>query len=271
MPAYRLSMVFRATTGTAQFSPGQRGAGWTESVIWDNIDASTRTSFNRLCNKRAALLPASARIVGQRFQQIDPSGRAQTARTNFPGSGAVEASRGQPTDAVRVSYRGSGVNNVGKRSIACIPDTMLSDGEYNPTPVYQISMAAFLAELNGWKFRGADLTVAKVQVKTVSDLGVVEVNTDLPVVTGDRVRLYRVKLADNTFFSGTFIVASATSVRIFTLRSWTKGAATGGEARKYVPIYPIISGANESPIEATIRKVGRPSGGFRGRASKRQR
>jgi hypothetical protein len=271
MAAYKLQMIFRGATGTSSTSAGKRGASWSEEVVWDNIDATTRASFTRLCRARAPLLGTGWSIVGQRFQQIDPQGRAQTVAANFPGGQVLTLSAtGQPTDAIKFSVRGTGVNNVSRRKLACIPDGQISDGEFNPEPTYLISLRNYLAELNGWKFRGADLTVPKQQVKTISALGIVETNTDLAVVTGDRVRLYGVHLEDGTFHSGTYIVASATSVRIFTLRNWTRGVAEQGQARKYVPIYPIIGGATTATFEACIRKVGRPSGGFRGRASKRR-
>jgi hypothetical protein len=270
MPAFRLSFIMKAVTGTAAHSQGSRTAQFSEGVIWDNVDASTLRSFDSLARKRAALLPASARIIAYRFQQVDPPGRTTSRRVNFPGNGAPETARGQPTDAVRISYQGSGVQNTGKRSIACIPDTMISDGEYNPIGFYQIAMLAFLTELNGWKFRGADLTLPKVNVKTVSAPGVVETVTDLVVAAGDRVRLYSVVLANGKKHSKTYVVQEFLTPRTFQLKDYAAGAATSGQARKYVPIYPIITGAPGSPIEASTRKVGRPTTGYRGRVSRRR-
>lgn len=272
MPAFKISMLFRGTTGASSMSPGNRGASWSEEVIWDTFDAGTRASWLRLARARASLLPVGWSIVGQRSQQIDPIGRAQTVAVNLPGGVELaETGSGQPTDAVKFSTRGAGVNNVSRRKIAAIPDGQISAGEFNPQPFYRIAVMGYLAELNGWKFRGADLTVPKVLVKTITAEGVVEMLADLVVVIGDRVRFYGVELATGKKHSATYVVAVSTTNRIFTVRNWTAGAGTLGAARKYVPIYPLITGATTAVLEACIRKVGRPSGGFRGRASKRQR
>lgn len=267
MAAFRLSMIFRCLTGPAALGPGNRSGSWSESVYWSDLSDSTRRAFNALCLARANLLGQGCVIVGQRFQPVDPPGAAQTRAVNYPAPVTTDTLRDQPNSAVRISVRGSGVANVARRRLAGVPDPQISNGEFNPTGLYRASLTIFLRGLNGWQFRGADLTVQKVQVKTIDATGLVETVTDLPVVTGNVVRLYKVDLGGGKFKSGSFVVQEALTVRTFRLRGWTAGAATQGQVRKYSPIYPVITGADESNVEATVRKIGRPFASFRGRRS----
>jgi len=271
MAAWKLTMVFRYLSGNVGGGWLNLTGGWTESVYYGNITTATRNSFNTLCQRRAAMLPNFTTIRGQRFQQVDPTGSAQTASVNYPGQAAAEFAQDIPQMALLLRLRAAGVNNVRSMRLCALPDSQVSRGEWNPNFEMRAATNAFLDELNGWQFRGDDLTLPRVLVKSVTSAGVIEFASDLSLAIGDKVKLTNTIDAYGRPVSGIFNVLNATSLRVVTLGGWKAGACKDGSAKRYSVIYPVIQGALTSISRIVTRKVGRPSEGYRGRRSRRRK
>jgi len=271
MAAWKLTAVFKYLSGNTGGGWINMPGGWTESLYFGNINASTRSSFNTWCQRRAGLLPNFAVIRGQRFQQVDPVGAAQTASVNFPGQSNAAFAQDIPQVSLLLRLRATGVNNVRSYRVACLPDVMVTRGEFNPDFEYRALVNSFLAETNGWWFRGDDLTLPRVLIKTVSSAGVMEFASDIALAVNDQVKVTNTFDAFGKPVSGIFRVNNATSLRIVNLANWNAGACTNGSAKKYSPIYPVITDALNSISRIVVRKIGRPFEQYRGRRSKRRK
>lgn len=270
MAATKFSMVFRYLSGSDTSPVPQDAAGWTESVYETSLSTANRSAFNALCIARARLLPQGTFIIGQRFQQVDPVGSAQTAVVNYPGGVGENFRADIPQMALLLRLRSSGVNNVRSYHVCAIPDAQVSLGQYRPVDTFRVLMGLFLDQLNGWKFRGADLAQAKAPVLSVTALGVVTFGSDLVLAVNDQLKILNAIDTNGNRVGGIFRVNAATSLRSVTLGNWKGGVTTEGTGQKYIPIYPTIVGARESISRIVTRKVGRPSGGYRGRRSRRR-
>lgn len=264
-------MFMQVSTGLATADPTSiRVAGWSESWYDDTIIVDNLLrDFNRLCSKRAALLPNTGVIVAQRFQQVDPVGPARLQLSRFPGT---QSECDYPSLALLCRVAGSGVRNSRPMYLRGIPDEMITRGEFSPTFNYGAAVQRFFTELEGYRFRAQSLSAVEVPVLTILDTG--EVHTAAPglagVAAGSRVQVSRCQKADKTTVSGRFFVASRASDTIFTLANWTAGEVTGGSVRIYETIFPLVPADGVTSGRIVTRKVGRPFGQFRGRQSPRK-
>lgn len=273
MAAFKFSFIFNYRSGTTTTPGGQsRQGGWTESLYWSSYDASVLRSLRQLAVARAGLLPFSAGIVGMRVQQVDPSGPVTSVPMLYPGGSILETNDSDiPQMALLLTARSDTVSNTRRFRLAAIPDAMVKFGEYSPSPFFRGAMSFYLQSLSGWRFRGLDLTQPKKPLVSVADDGTYTTSQDFAVAVGERVKVYSVVDHEGFKRDGNFLVTTATTLRTGKLGGWTFGATTLGSIRKIVPIYPIIR-ADETSIQRTVvRKIGRPFGGYRGRASKRRR
>lgn len=270
MPVYRFDAVMDYLSGDVTGLSDNDKGGWSEGVYWDDVANSTIAAFRRLCQARAAILPAFSKVKGIRITQVDPKGGSSLERVNYPGLAGDANASDTPWNGIAFTCRGAGVANTSRRVLAAMPDKVLIRGEFKPEPLFFDRFVAYLIQLNGWKFKGHDLTQAKVDVKTISEAGVVELNSDLALVQGDEVKLFKVKLEDGSLLSGRFKVQATSTLRIFTLRNWTSGAATLGQVQKWVNIYPALVRPQPPVVKPARRPIGRPSGGYRARRSRRR-
>lgn len=273
MPAFKFSFVFNYTSGNPDVVvANRRQGGWTETLYWTSYDSSVQRALGRLAIARAALLPRSASIIGLRVQQVDPSGPATSVPLILPGGYPLTASNADiPQMALLMTVRADPQTNTRRFRLAAIPDDQVTFGEYDPTPNYRALMTAFLRGLSGWRFRGLDLTQPKKPLVTIADDGTYTTSQDIALAVGDRVKVYSTVDHEGFKRDGTFLVTTATSLRVGKLGGWTFGACTLGSMRKLVPIYPVIIADNSSIQRTVVRKIGRPFGGYRGRASKRRK
>lgn len=270
MPAFKLSMIFDYLSGDNFENAARNKAGWSESVYWDDIATGTVRSFNTLARARAALLPRYARVKGLRFQQVDPNLGSSTRAVNYPGAENAANMADIPQVALMVDLTGAGVVNKSRYRIAALPDAQVRGGEYQPDFAFRTLMGAFLGQLAGWKFRGADLTKPLINLKTISAAGVYETQSDLTVAVGNTVRVRGAIDEGGSLINGDFVIDAATTLRTGTLRNWSAGACTGGKIRHLVWIYPTIL-ADPAVNRIVVRKVGRPFAAYVGRQRRRRR
>lgn len=220
---------------------------------------------------RAALLPSSAGIVGLRIQQVDTPGPSQSFPANFPGSSGLKGDA--PQQALLLRAVGLGPNPAVRRfTIRGIPDDMLIEGEFNPSAAYLASLNTYISSLASWAFRSKVAILLPVKLINITNAGVG--NTEIPQAITQAnmmIRVRKTKDSGGNLRSGRFQVTAVGPGNLFTLFNWPYGATTGGQILADSNVsYPLVDVANSSWVRSTQRKVGRPSGQYRGRRSRRR-
>lgn len=270
--AYKLSMIFQYLSGDGSGGDLNLKGGWSESVYNGVFAPATLTSLKALAAARANLLPLRSYVSGLRVQQVDPSGPAQTFSLNYPGGGTSGATLSDiPQMALLLRVRGTGVTNVRSMRVAAIPDSQITLGEYKPSSPYTLAMAAYLAELDGWQFRATSLTAVPSNLASIAADGTYVLQQDLVIAVGSKVKVKNVQDEDGEIVrGGVFTVGVYTDSKHGKLNSWTGGAVTLGQMIPFTIIYPVIITDGQTISRAVVRKIGRPSLGYRGRRSKRR-
>lgn len=273
MSAFKLSMRFRYLSGDTNASSRNIPGGWTESVYWDNASDSTKASFLTLAQKRAAFLPNFTAITGLRYQQVDPTAPSSLQRVNIPGQAVVGFIQDVPQVAMYLSIPARDRTNVRKYFAAALPDNVVIRGEFRPGGAWATFFKPFVDELNGWKFRGQDLTIPRVDIKTIDATGAYVLNTPQTVANGDVVTVYSTVDGNGKKITGKFKLATVTDTTHGVLLNWTAGACTKGQFRKYTVVYPVLNTTGISPdnVEISIRRIGRPPVRYVGRRSRRRK
>lgn len=272
MAWWKCSMILQQSTGSAEADAAAiRVAGWTESWYDDggNPFDSVKRQFRALCQARAAILPTSAVIKGQRYQLVAPTGPASIDTAIFPGNKGL---CDYPALAIYGRVAGTGVVNTRPLYLRGVPDAQITRGEFTPSATYNRALKAFIAELDGWNFRCTDKSGPTVPIVGIAADGTVTTSEPL---TG-AARYKRIKVLKTTvnltgnFAGGLYYIGTFTDTQNFKLTNWTAGEASGGSIRLYDFTYPAI-GANAVTISRVVtKKVGRPPELFRGRRSKRR-
>jgi hypothetical protein len=273
MAMYRYTAIFSYVSGATIGGYLNLKGGWTESVYWNSITALANTNFQNLLIARAGLLPNGAFISGYRIQQVDPSAAGQSYPANIgPPGGTNAPNQDIPQMALLLRVRSNSTNNVRSMRLAAMPDNQVSFGEYRPTAAYQIAMTAYLAQLYGWLMRVQDLAQPVYRIATIDAAGnVLMVDPIMAVATGQVFKVKRTIDPFNNQKGGKFIVKSVTNPSSFSLYNWPYGACVIGTMQPFVIAYPSMNATNSSIVRAVVRKIGRPSLGYRGRKSKTKR
>jgi len=268
MAVFKATMLLTLATNVSSGSSGKRIGGWSES--WYDVDDSlvnTQRFFLRLCQKRAAMLPVGAAVIGQRYQAIDPVGGSVTSHRVYPG---LQAANDVPQMSVQYSLPARATPNIRLVTLRGLPDDNAIEGEFKPTPEYQRALTAFNAEVDGWYFRGRNLQLDEIPVVSVAVDGTFVLGADLTFSAGTLLRFFKLKETSfDTTVSGLWRVNVRTDARHGTLYNWSSGQREGGGVRVEGIVYPQINGNVTVTPKVTVRKVGRPSDLYRGRASNR--
>jgi len=270
MAVFKCTALFQQVTNPSGASQGNREGGWSESLYKETGDESAmRIAFEELCRRRALLLGASASIIGQRYQKVDPVGRANVGSRRFPGRSVWSVD--VPQLALTFVMFSTTQINSRRFTLRGVPDTICAEGEYKPPAAFTTAFKDYCTQLGLFNFRARLMTAPKAEIISISDVGAVLVASDLTVTPGQQVWISGVEAQFITVPSGYHFVATATDARHFTLTKWDHGASTGGTAETSTTIYPVMEtiGTNAPSAKIVVRKVGRPFGGYRGRASKR--
>jgi hypothetical protein len=272
---FKATMVFQLATNVSSVdNPAKRVAGWTESHYTGNDLAETRVQLNQLCQLRAALLPNGAFIKGQRIQQVSPKGAAVTSSVRYPGSAGIQAD--VPQMALKVRIRAADTRNARNVELRGIPDARVVEGEYSGSQAFDAALATYLERLFFWRFKAIDLDQPIVPVVSISqganNVGTVIFDDAPPADVGETLQIMDATNEDGDSVNGTFrVLTSLSDVRTATIANWRGGTVAEARARKYVVIYPGFAHNDPPQVpEVVTRKVGRPFGGYRGRASSRR-
>lgn len=266
----KMTMVFQNTTNISNTAnPRRRTGGWTEVFYEANpLSEAIMNTFFTACEYRAALLPNSASIVGQRFQTIDPIGPGQSTSRFYPGSSGLLTDA--PQLALQITIRGDGVRNVVRRKIKCIPDARVVEGEYSPSDNFTIALDNYFKRgLAGYDIRGRDLSLPESPVYKIGADGAYTTETDNAFAAGQFIYVLRTKTTSGRLRGGRFRLLSVATSKTGVIQDWPHGATTGGKMRAAAIIYANISAPNIAVDQIVIAKIGAPSKRYRGRASKR--
>lgn len=247
--------------------------GWSET-IWQNGESPIASQLREIANHRRLLLPSSVRIIGYRQQvyQIVQSGLlAGGASIVLLGlSGNQTYFPDLPQVALSMVANSNTATNSRRFSLRGIPDSVMVNGEYQPSASYRGFVTAYGNALiaNGAVFPGRDLTQPIHNIESILD-GKLRTIGDISVAVGDRVLLRRCKDVDGVPVIGIFTVTAVVG-RDVTLGGFDLETVVGpvGLATRHVMRMTNIN--NVVVGRAVVRKIGRPFEQYRGRRSKRR-
>jgi len=249
--------------------PGRTG-GWTESWYFEGDLSAAIIAFTGpvgLCKVRAAFLPGTATISGQRYQQVSPTvGASVTRGKEFRGNPLLATDL--PQVSLLVSIPGLGVANVRHHIFRCIPDDMVVLGEYSPTAQFRQFVGTFYSALQGWKFRGLDMSIARIPIQSYNEVTGLVTTFAAHGFAVDEVAQFSGLKEDPTDAATGYsrLVVAVPSSTTFTVLPKPIGRTfTIGYVKRQSFIYPAVDAFNCESERAVTRKVGRPFDAFRGR------
>lgn len=274
MAIWKYTMIFNSSTNVTGGSIGQRTGGWSESFYKNAAPSDVvanetwRDVFLRQCQRRAALLPTGFSVGGQRYQQVDPAGGSATGGVVYPGTAGIQADVPQMALFLRLSAQG--VPNIKPLTLRGLPDARVVEGEYFPASNFSAALNTYVTNLSLWQFKGRDLQQTPLSIFTIDNLGVVTTDEAHSFVENDFVRVLRTIDENGRRQGGRFRVIAPVTSHTFKITPWDFGDCHGGKVRADVTIYPLIASQSANVLRVIVRKVGRPFGGYRGRASTRR-
>jgi len=277
----KVTLLMQIVTGSTPWSiEQQRIGGWSESVYYDGPSVSdlyakvigpTGTGSPSLCSARAGMLPTQGRIVGQRFQFLDPLGPSKSLSQGF--SGGSSQSTDIPQMALLCKVPATDSPNIRNLILRGIPDSQVQYGEYVPDSTYRAAVTRYFTAFSMFRFRANVPANLDQTIISISSGGVAYLYFGpLTVSAGSIIKLNRVVLANGSTFSGQVVVESVgPGANELKIKDWTMGATTGGKWNIPNTAYPAVDASNITISRIITRKVGRPSVGYVGRASANSR
>ena len=270
MGATKVTLLFQAGTIDSSGNAARTG-GFSETYYSTlAIDApQLQTNWTALCQKRAALLPTNSRIVGSRYQRVDPVGGSRQFDNVYVGSAGIQ--NDLPNVSLQWTVRSPATPNQRNVILRSIPDARVVTGEYSPSPAYDAALQAFFSELTAnWQFRAIDRTILPVKIVDITGAGVMVTAQPHGLVVGDHCNVMSTRpdtVHKSTYEAIVTVLTSPTTATIVRADQGLLQSSVGGRVRKHVNIYPnmsITTGEVIAPVAIT-RKVGAPFRKFRGR------
>lgn len=265
----RASMLFSYVSGNF------RAGGWSESWYLPGalLSGIQGDQIDRIAKKRAGLLPSSIVISGYRLTEIAAdnigSVKSMSVAANWPGVRAADP-QDVPQMATQCICYGAAVNNYKRFDLRGLPDGLAVNGAFQDDGAYGRTFGTFIDQIiaQGGQFRAVDLSQPKVGIASINALGEFEVTGPMAFAVGSYITLFRVRTVTGLKVKGTFYVKAKADATHGTFLNWSAGlVGQSGKMRVRVYIFPTLR-IGASVIESlAVRKVGRPSKSYRGRAS----
>jgi hypothetical protein len=258
----KVTMLFQTENAAGKLG------GFSETWYRDGTIAEADTATIAVSVRRCALLPAAAKLIGVRIQQI--GGKAYNHPQVSPGT--YPAFADIPQMALNIKAYSSTNPNTKTFQIRGIPDSLILGGIFNPAPPFPANFATWVSAMasNQFCFKAVDLASPPVEIISILADGTFVLGGPLVYAVGDYIQLLRVRSTTGKKVTGKFYVKTRTDAQNGVFANWGGLLVTGnGKARKVTTIYPRVSGTEVFIREATTRKVGRPFALFVGRRSKR--
>jgi hypothetical protein len=277
----RMTALFSLTTTPVnRATANPHTGGWSESWWTTQSGPTLATSFTNLLKLRAALLPASAQITGSRQSTFTIQGNrlipgpTSSSEQNFPGNANYVTDL--PQAALQLKGYGDSVSNHNSFYLRGIPDAMIVGGEYSPTRPFGNAVSAFKAALVGpWGFVARDLSQPRLQV-----LALVQATPPPPnqailqlagvlagVAANSFLRFSRVYGSDGNPIKGAFAVTQPPVGNLYTLQMPNVNPVFRPSGTARLDLLTYIAYSSVAYNRAGVKKVGRPSEGYRGRRS----
>jgi len=273
VPAFKYTMIFTYFSGlTATQNVPIRLGGWTESYYAPTNDASRDASFNALIQARLGMCPRGTVVNKFRVQQVDPAGPSQPYKVAYsaPNTWLSDV----PQMALKIPFfLGAGLSSI-LREFRGVPDVQVTTGEYSPSAPYTVAVQAFLAALvgPGWQARQRVKSNPKYAVNSIAAGGIVTmIQPFTAIAPGAAVQIIRtVNPMTGRKFGYFATVTAVTDDSHFTIAGPKVAVSNYGTMRIAATTYTAFSQPQLSVAQAVVRKVGRPSRSYSGRASKHQ-
>ena len=272
MALFKCTALFSLTTGATDNEQPQRTAGWSESFYSDLASfADIQSNFKELCRLRAKMLPPACKIVGQRYQQVNPVGRAQTSAAIYPG--AAGTATDIPQMALFIKLPAASTNNFRPTYLRGLPDARVVLGEFEPSLFFSQALTQWNVRATQFKFRAIDQVTFNYPLFQISQAGVFFTDGAHALVAGDKVSVLRALDDNGNQVGGKFRVIAPITSDSGVVDGWTFGACVGGRIRKNAIIYPQIGLLDLQQLNGRVvtKKVGAPSAKYRGRVSKKRK
>lgn len=282
MPYIRETTIFQVTTAPTDLSRAiPHTGGWSENV-WYFSPPGRDSELALMRQKRAVLLPKQAKIIGYRRAQFSitngqlvPLGAA-SGSLNIPGNNLYNTDL--PQVSLQIDFSAIGPVNVSHQMIRCIPDQFMAFGEYQPNGAFAGAVTQYINSLitnAAFSFIGRDLTQPLQRVQAIangatallSDISVDAVPPGLAV--DEMVRLIRVRDDDGNPLVGRFRVTAITG-KVVTVTPRIPGILTSPSGFIRRDVLTSFAMQNAEVKRARVKKIGRPSEGYRGRRSKQR-
>lgn len=265
----KCTALFTVGTTRPDGTPGRIG-GWSESFYNNLLGQSGIREFEKLCQARAGLLPRHGAIVGQRYQIVNEKGGSSTGAARFSGRVSEEPDMPQMALLLRIGT-GSG-ENIRPVYLRGMPDSMIFSGEYAPTAGFTTALNTYLSELNGWYFKGRDLTLPSAGISTIAEDGTFVLTGALAFDVNSIVQIRRTNLPFGRQAGAIAYVQTKTDSTHGKLyqANWPYGITKGGTIRIFHDQFFALSSATARIRGSVVKKVGRPFDQFRGRQSARR-
>jgi hypothetical protein len=271
----KISINFSLTT-----APTNRQAAVPHSGSWSEgfwtIPGSLDEHIDRWCTLRAAMLPRQAAIIGRRIQEYTVSGNrlipggSSGQKKLFSGNAGYECD--VPQMALELFSRSSSTPNVSRFTLRGIPDAVVSFGEYQPTDAFKDSLTLFSNNIENFihNFVGRNLVSPSARVVSIAG-GVVTTSVNLAGVTNNvsYLRFTKVKDSLGRPVKGSFLVTAQTATT-YTLQGLDPAIVVAGKGSVRVDLIDTYRMLKPTFGRITVKKIGRPSASYRGRASKRR-
>jgi hypothetical protein len=280
--ANKLTAIFAVTTAPTNLSAAApHSGGWSESWWQTNNYNFTIANLQAIAQVRAGCLPKQASIIGFRQalyvisgNKLLPNG-ASVTRVNVPGNAAYTTDL--PQCSLELSGQANGAINSNRFRMGCLPDEQISFGEYQPTVPYGGSVATFLNMLSTGQtlgnnvgtfgFPGRDLTQPSVRVVSLTAGGVLTTSAPLAVVNNvTYIRLHRVYDVLGNPVKGSYL-ASNIAANQYQLQGTPGQTVSKPSGTARVDAVVVFNYASVTISRAVVKKIGRPSQGYRGRRS----
>jgi hypothetical protein len=271
----RFIMTFQMATSPVNTEDANvHSGGWSEG-FWITAAILTDPQRQRILNARRALLPRQAAIVAYKYALYTIAGNkllpTGTSTTDVGLPGNVGYTTDIPQMALECSGQSLGSANGARWKLACIPDSQVQNGEFQPTNPYKNLLTQYFNQVKSGQFGfiGRDMQQDSSRVNNIA-ANVVTLEAAVGGVVGvDYLRFHRVKQKGGLPVSGSFLITGIVG-KEYTLQglpqiTWDK---PNGFARLDKIKYYQFSSADFARIGT--RKIGAPFERYRGRRSKRR-
>ena len=176
-----------------------------------------------------------------------------------------------PQAGLELSIPSTLFTNVSRSIMRGLPDEVVINGEYAPSPVFSRYLTQYLGSLGNtvWGFVGRDLTQPSAKVVGIA-AGVITLSQVLAgVAVGDYLRLNKVYDVSRESVRGAFQITAIAGANYTCvgLKDTTVTSISGTARKDTLVKFNYAIGTFGRVV---VRKIGRPFSGYRGRRSKQR-